>query len=324
MRYGSMLVWVLLSGLAAIQGVPALAQGVDAAPARILLGFEGGSSRPISLQLAERTRAAIGRPVIVEEKPGASGRIAAMALKSAPADGLTVALFPIVVPILAPLIFKDVNYNTLKDFAPVSQIATYSFAFAVAYDHPAKSFPEFVAWLKTHPSGAFYGTAAAGGLPHFLGVMISRATGVEMSHVAYKGPGPMTIDVAGGTTPSGISVVSDLMEMHRAKRIRIIAVSATSRLAQLPDVPTFIEQGYPTVQARGWVGVFAPARTPKPVIDQWSAAIVAAVRSPEFGKTLSDFGLEPTGTTPEEFTAIVAADAARWAPVIAASGFRAD
>lgn len=324
MRFESTLAALLALCLAGIPWIGARAQGNDLAPTRILLGFEGGSGRPVAQQLAERARVALGRPVIVEERPGASGRIAALALKNATPDGSTVALFPIVVPVLAPLIFRDVRYDTLKDFTPVAQIAAYTFAFAVPYDHPASSVPEFAAWLQAHPSSAFYGTPAAGSLPHFLGIMISRATGVEMAHVAYKGPGPMALDVAAGTVPCGISVVSDLIEMHRAKRLRIIAVSGTSRVAPLPDVPTFIEQGYPTVQARGWVGVFAPARTPKPMIDRWSAALVAAARSPELAKVLTDFGLEPTGTTSEAFAAIVASDTARWAPIISASGFRAD
>ncbi|MDM0047603.1 tripartite tricarboxylate transporter substrate-binding protein [Variovorax sp. J22R115] len=264
------------------------------------------------------------RPVLLEEKPGAGGRIAAMALKNAVPDGATVAMLPIAIPVLAPMTFKDVQYDAVHDFAPISQVASYRFAFAVPADHPAKSFPDYVAWLQAHPTQAFYATPAAGGLPHFLGVLTSRAVGIDMTMVAYKGFGPMSIDLVGGTVPAGISVTSDLIELHRAGRLRILATSGVSREPQLPDVATFVEQGYPAVQASGWVGVFAPAKTPRLVIDQWSAALMAALRSPQTRQKLIEFGLDPTGTTPEEFAAIVAGDIARWAPIIKASGFRAD
>ncbi|RZL87397.1 MAG: hypothetical protein EOP82_26795 [Variovorax sp.] len=318
-------IFLSLLAMAALPGgFGGAAHAEGTAPTKILLAFEGGAGRPLAFHLAERMREALGRPVIVEERPGASGRIAAVALKNATADGKTLALLPIAVPVLMPMTFKDVSYNAVHDFSPISQIATYGFAFAVPNSHPARSFPEFVDWLKTHPSQAFYGTGAAGSLPHFLGVMIAKATGTNMTHVAYKGYGPMSLDLAEGTIPAGISVISDLIEMHRAGRIRILATSGGSRQPLLPEVPTFAEQGYPMVQASGWVGVFAPAKTPKAVIDEWSAALAAAVRSPQTRQKLFELGLDPTGTTPEEFAAIVTTDIARWSPIIQKSGFRAD
>lgn len=305
-------------------GIGASAEGSAASPARILLAFEGGSAHAISLHLAEQVRGPLGRPVLVEERPGAGGRVGAMALKNATPDGSVVALLPIAVPVLAPMTFKDVQYDAAHDFAPVTQIATYRFGLAVPAEHPAKSFPDFVEWLKSHPSQTFYGTPAAGSLPHFLGVMIAKAVGTDMTHVAYKGFGPMSIDLIGGTIPAGISTISDLIELHKSGRVRILATSGTSREPRLPEVPTFVEQGYPSVQAVGWAGIFAPAKTPRPVIDAWSSAVVAALRSPDTRRLLLEFGLEPTGTTPEELAAIMSADVARWGPVIRQSGFRAE
>jgi tripartite-type tricarboxylate transporter receptor subunit TctC len=260
----------------------------------------------------------------VEEKPGASGRIGAMALKNARPDGATVAYLPIAVPVLAPLTFKDVHYDPIRDFVPVSQIATYDLALAVPANHPVRTVAEYFAWLKTHPDQAFYGTGAAGALPHFLGVMLARAGGVELTHVAYKGFAPMTTNLVSGTIPAAISGVSDLIELHRAGRVRIIATSGTKRVPQLPDIPTFIEQGYPTVQASGWAGVFAPAGTPRDAIDEWSAALVTATHSDEMRLLLLNMGVEPTGTTPEAFAAVLAADIARWTPIVKLSGFHAD
>jgi tripartite-type tricarboxylate transporter receptor subunit TctC len=246
-----------------------------------------------------------------------------MALKNAAPDGTTIALLPIALPVVVPLIVRDVAFDPLHDFAPVSQIARYTFAIAVPANHPAKTVGELMAWLKSHPDKAFYGTAAAGSVPHFLGVEIAKATGVDMAAVAYKGPYPMSIDLIAGVIPAGISAIGDFIEMHRAGKLRILATSGTSRLPQLPDVPTFLEQGLP-IQASGWVAAFAPAKTPKRVIDQWSAALASAVRSPQTQAQFLELGLEPTGTTADELEKILAADIARWTPIIKASGFHAD
>jgi len=318
------LAWLLAATLSIGLGQRAFAQVAEASPARIMLAFEGGSAKNVALHLAERMREPLKRPVYVEEKPGAGGRVGALALKNAVPDGTTVAMLPIAVPVLAPMTFKDVQYDAMHDFAPISQIASYRFTFAVPANHPAQPFPDFVAWLKTHPSQAFYGSPAAGSLPHFLGVLISKAIDIDMTQVAYKGFGPMSIDLIGGQVPAGISSIADLIELHRAGRLRILATSGAQRESQLPEVPTFIEQGYPTVQATGWVGFFAPPKTPRSVIDQWSAALLATIRAAETRQKFVELGLDATGTTPEELTAIMAADIARWAPIVKASGFHAD
>ena len=299
------------------------AQGNNAGVTKLLLPFEGGSGRPVAESLAESARVLLGRTIVVENKPGASGRIAAMALKRAAPDGTTIAQFPIVVPVIGPLSFKEVHY-TSRDFVPISQIATYDLALAVPSTHPARSIAELVDWLKKNPPRRFYGSPGPGTLPHFLGVMVGRAIEVDMTHVPYKGVAPMKIDLVEGTIPCGISVVSDLIDMHRAGRIRILATSGARRLSQLPDVATFAEQGYPGIVASGWVGIFAPAGTPRAIVNDWSAAVVTTVRSPQMQQKLVDFGVEPTGTSPDEFAAIVDADIARWAPIIRLSGFQAE
>jgi tripartite-type tricarboxylate transporter receptor subunit TctC len=296
----------------------------DGGPVRFLVPFEGGSATALALYMAERANADYGSHIYVDEKPGASGRIGAKLLKNAPPDGKTIALFPFVVPVLAPLIFKDVHYDAVHDFAPVSQIATYTLALAVPNDHPATSLAGFVAWAKDHPTQSFYGMGSSGSLAQFLGVMIARETGIELNPVAYKGAGPMTVDLVGGHIPAGISSTSDFIEMHHAHKLRIIAVSGAQRLAQLPDVPTFAEQGYPSIQAAGWVGVFAPSGTPKKDIDRWSTVFATIVHSPQSTAKFAEWGLEPTGTTSDELAATLAADIARWAPIVKASGFHAD
>ena len=228
------------------------------------------------------------------------------------------------VPVLAPLVFRNLRYDPVKDFAPVTQVLTFRYALAVAPDHPARTVPEFVAWAKAHSKEATFGTAGAGSVPYFFGVMIDQATGTQLVHVPYKGAAPMLADVMGGQIAAGVDSVTDLIELHRAGRIRIIATSGAERSPLSPAVPTFREQGLAAVDAVGWAGVYARAGTPKPVIDRLSAAIVAALRTPEIKERFLSLGVEPTGTTPEALAAIMAADTARWAPIVKASGFTAE
>jgi tripartite-type tricarboxylate transporter receptor subunit TctC len=165
------------------------------------------------------------------------------------------------------------------------------------------------------------GNPGAGSLPHFVGVMIGRAAGVEFEHIAYKGIGPLQTELMSGQVAAGIGLLSDWIALHRAGKLRILATSGAERSPLLPGVPTFREQGYPAVEATGWHGVYAQAGTPRPVIDQLSTAIVKVLQAPELRKKLLDLGIEPTGTTPETLAAIMAADTARWGPIIKASGF---
>ncbi len=313
-----------LVGLALTALVPVTAhpQSTFKGPIKILVGFAAGGSSDIAARmLADKLKDSLGQPVVVENRVGAGGRIAAEALKNAPPDGATMLLTPVVVPVLAPLVFKQLNYDPARDFAPVSQVATYQFAFAVAPANPAKTVPEFVTWLKANPTQANFGSPAPGSLPHFFGLMVGQATGIDMVHIAYKGGAPLATDLMGGQISAGIDALSDMMELHRAGKIRIIATSGAKRSPLLPTVATFQEQGFPSIEGSGWIGVYVPARTPKAVIDQISVAIVKALRAPEVRERFLTLGYEPTGTTPEALAAIMAADTARWEPVIRRSGF---
>jgi len=316
---------ILLVGALAAAPLGAHAQNLVKGPVRIIVPVAAGGTSDISARLiADKMKDAIGQPIVVENKPGATGRIAVEALKNAAPDGNTLLLAPVVVPVIAPLVFKQLNYDPTKNLVPVAQVAKFQYAFAVGPHHPAKTIAEFIAWARAHPAQANFGTPGAGSVPHFFGVMVGRATGVELVHVAYKGLNSVLTDLIGGQIASGISALSDFAELHRAGKIRILATSGAERSPLLPEVPTFKEQGFPAIEGVGWNGVYAPARTPKPVIDQLSSAIINALRAPELRQKFIAVGLEPTGTTPEELAAIMAADAARWDPIIKASGFAAD
>jgi len=317
---------LLALGLFALIAPPvATAQTALKGPLRIVVGFAAGGSSDIAARLiADKLKDELGQPVIVENKTGAGGRIAAEALKTAPADGTTLLLVPVVVPVLAPLVYRQLAYDPAKDFAPVTQIATYQFGYAVGANHPAKNVAELIAWMRANPTQANFGSPAPGSLPHFFGLAVGRATGVDMVHVAYKGGAPLATDLMGGQIPVGIDSLSDLLQLHRAGKIRIIATSGAARSPLLPEVATFREQGFPSIEGTGWIGIYAPAKTPKAIVEELSARIVKVVRLPDVRDRLLNLGYEPTGTTPEELSTIMAADTARWGPIIKASGFTAE
>ena len=311
---------LLLLGLA-LPGPHVQAQEPPKGVIRILVPLAVGSTSDVVARLiADNLSHLWGASVIVDNRAGGSGRVAGSALKAAAADGTTLLLAPIAVTVLNPLLYAPLNYDPVKDFAPVAQVARYTMALAVGPAVPATTLAEFVAWARLHPTLANFGSAGVGGLGHLFGEQIARTGGVELAHVPYTGGPRMTSDMIGGQLAAAIEATSNLIGPHRAGSIRIIAISGSERSPALPGVQTFAEQGFPALDSKGWLAVHAPARTPKPVVDQISRAIIDAVRTREVSERLIGLGLEPTGTTPEALATIMANDTARLAPMVKASG----
>jgi tripartite-type tricarboxylate transporter receptor subunit TctC len=293
-------------------------------PIRIVFPFAaGGSGDGISRLMADRLRAGLNRPVIVENRTGAAGRLGVVAVKNAAPDGSTLLLTPIAPVAVYQHVYKNLDYDPIKDFAAVSQLATFDFAVAVAPQVPAASLKELVAWVKADPARAAFGSPAAGALPHFFGILFGRAAGLELRHVAYRGSAAALTDLAAGHVPMVFTTISDLVELHKGGRVRILATSGAERSPFTPDVATFREAGF-DIQGSAWYGVFAPARTPADIVDRHSKILADAVRVPEVRERLLAYGLQPTGTSAQEFAAIQKADSERWAPAVKASGFTAD
>ena len=304
---------------------PASAQDRMDKPVRILVGFApGGTADLIARVVADKLKDTIGQPVIVENKPGAAGRITADAVKAAPPDGSTIMVMPIGPMAVVPHTLKQIPFDPVKDFTAIGLGATFQFALAAGPGSGAKTWGEFVAWAKANPTKASYATSAAGSLPHFVGVLLSRDIGIDMVHVAYKGSGAYMNDLIGGQVPSAIDTVADLSEQHRAGKIRILATTGAARAPATPDVPTFSELGLKNMVASGWFGFFAPANTPKAVIDTLNRGINKALTSPDVVERLTKLGMDPATSTPDEFAKIVATDYAKWGPIVKASGFTAD
>jgi tripartite-type tricarboxylate transporter receptor subunit TctC len=323
MRMPRTLALALLAALAV--AAPSARADVDK-PVRLLVGFAPGGSADIAARLvADRIKDDLHQPVVVENRPGAGGRLVADAVKNAPADGSVLMLTPIVVTVLAPMVFSKLPYDPVADFAPVAQVANFQFALSVNANHPARTMKELVAWYKANPAKANFGSPAPGSLPHFFGVMIAKGTGVELVHVPYNGGGPMMNALMGGEQlTAAIDTLVEQVELHRTGRVRILATSGATRSPLLPDVPTFAEAGLAGIEGTAWFGIYAPAKTPESTVRQLNAAINKALASAELRERLTKLGLEPAGGSAADLAARMAQDSARWAPIVKASGFRAD
>ncbi len=300
--------------------LPAGAQ-IGGEPIRIVFPFAaGGSGDALARLIAEHLRVALNQPVIVENRTGAQGRIGVQAVKAAAPDGKTLLLTPVAPMSVYAHVYKALTYDPVRDFQPISQVATFDFALAVGPQVPAKSLKELVDWVKANPGEGSYGTPAAGTLPHFFAVQFARTAGLDLRHVGYRGSAAALTDLVGGQIPIVVTTTSDVLEQHKGGRIRVLATSDRARSPFLLDVPTFREAGY-DIEGAGWYGVYAPAATPADVVDRLNAAIVAAVNAPATKERLLAFGLVPTGTSATELAKIQQADSELWAPAVKASGF---
>jgi tripartite-type tricarboxylate transporter receptor subunit TctC len=289
---------------------------------RIVIPYPaGGVGDTAARMIADSMRARLNRTVIVENKPGAAGRLGIQSVKDAPADGTVLLFTPIAPMVVFPHVYDNLAYDPVRDFRPISQIGTFDLGVAVGANVPAKNLKELVDWLKAHPDQAAYGTPAAGSLPHFFAVLFSRHAGIDLRHVAYKGNPQAITDLIGGHLPMHFTSTQDLVESHKAGRVRVLATSGRERSTALPEVPTFTESGS-AIRGEGWYGIYAPAKTPAEVVVQLNRAVVEAVHADEFSKRLTPLGVQPTGTSPEEFSRIQKSDSELWEPVVKASGFK--
>ncbi|MFC4171311.1 tripartite tricarboxylate transporter substrate-binding protein [Microvirga sp. GCM10011540] len=315
---------VLAPVLALVAGLALSSPASATETIRLVMPFAAGSATDaLARIMAAELQAGLGRNVIVENKTGAAGRIGVQAVKSAAPDGSTLLFTPIAPMAVYPHVYPTLGYDPVADFAPVSQIATFDFAAAVNADVPASSLPELVDWLKAHPEKGSYGTPGAGTLPHFFAVLFGRQAGLDLRHVPYRGASAAVNDLLTGQLPLVFANTGELIELHRAGRIRILATSNISRAALLPAVPTFQEAGYPITGA-GWHGVFAPQGTPSAFLEQINRLITAALQKEQVRERVVAMGFEPTGTSRQRLAEILARDAAAWAPAVKAAAFTPD
>ena len=313
----SLLVMAMGLGL----GAHALAQ---TGPVRLVVGFPpGGSDDTTARLLADKMKDTLGVSVLVENKPGAGGRIAAQMVKDAAPDGNTVMVVPFAVMVVQPMVFKSIKYDTTKDFTPIGNAATFPLALAAGPGTPAKDMKELIAWFQANPAKANFGSPAAGSMPHFMGEMLAGAAKMKLTHVAYQGGAPLVTNLLGGQIPIGFDTPAEFAEYHKAGKLRILALSGAQRNPNFPGVPTFKEQGI-DIDALAWFGVFGPPNMPKATVDKLNASLQAALKAPDLVERLASLGLTASPGSAEEMTQRLAGDKAAWGPAIKASGFQAD
>jgi tripartite-type tricarboxylate transporter receptor subunit TctC len=309
-------------GIVAASVPRALAQTVKK-PVHIIVGFPAGGGTDVTARvLAEALRGAYASTVLVENKPGASARLAVDYVKNADPDGATMLFTPDFPMTLYPHSFKSLNYDPLKDFAPVAPATTSMLSFNVGPAAPAsiKTLADYVQWCKANPDKANYGTTSAGATPHFAGVMLSNESKVPMNPVHYRGGAPALQDVVGGHIPMSVNPLSEALPLHQSGSVRALAVTGAKRSRFLPDVPTAAEAGY-NVVVESWLGVFLPAKVPNDLLRALSAAMKEASQSAAMKESLAKFASEATYQTPEQFVETIKDDLKRWGPVVKASGF---
>ena len=313
---GTLLLGALLAG--------GLAQA-QSGTVKLMVGFPaGGGTDAIARILADKLKDQLGTTVIVENRAGAGGQIAAQALKAAPADGSTFFLSHDHTVSILPLVVKNPGFDPAHDFVPVAGFATFVNALAVSGGTPAKSMNEYVAWLRSQGAGkGTVGVPAPASVPEFLVKLIGQKYALDLQAAPYRGSAPMMADMLGNQINAGVGSVPDFIENHKAGKIRVVAVLGSARQAALPDVPTFAELGLAGFEDVPYYGIFAPAGTPKAVIDRFSEAVAKVIALPEVHERLSAMGLTVGYMTPQQLGSRERAYTQTWARIIKASGFQA-
>jgi tripartite-type tricarboxylate transporter receptor subunit TctC len=321
---------VLSAGAAAV-----MASGLGSAPSqaqilsntvRIVVGFPpGGGTDVLARLLAERLQGLYASSIIVDNRPGGAARIAVEYVKNAEADGSVMLVTPDFPITVYPFSFRSLNYVPLRDFAPVTPAATSALALSVGPAVPANvtSLSDFVQWCSAHPDSATYATTAAGGTPHFTGLLLSQQAGVGLIPVHYKGGAPALQDLIGGHVSSSINPIGETLSFAKAGSVRVLAVTSARRSKFLPEVPTMQEGGY-NVVIEAWLGVLVPAKTPSETVGNLNLAIKLVLASGDIAEKLAALGNVPAYQTPDDFKATIATDLKRWEPIVKASGFVAD
>jgi tripartite-type tricarboxylate transporter receptor subunit TctC len=300
----------------------ALAQGQTI---RLMVGFPpGGGTDAIARILAEKLKDEFGTNVIVENRAGAGGQIAAQALKAAPADGTVLFLSHDHTISILPLVVKNPGFDPATDFVPVAGFATFVNGLALSGGTPAKSMNDYVTWVRDQGKGkSTVGVPAPASVPEFLVKVIGQKYGLDLVAAPYRGSAPMMADMLGNQIAAGVGSVPDFIENHKAGKIRMVAVLGSSRQAALPDVPTFAELGLAGFEDVPYYGIFAPHGTPQATLDRFSEAVAKVIALPEVHDRLTNMGLTVGHMNSQQLASRERAYSRTWARIIKASGFQA-
>jgi len=309
---------ILLISLAALG---AFAQPFPSKPVRIIVPFSpGGVADSSARVISEKLGARLGQSVVVDNRPGASGNIGTQQVAASAPDGHTLLLGFDGTMVVNPHVYAKLPFETLRDFAPVTKLGDATLILVAHPSVPAKDLREFLQVAKSQNFS--YGSAGTGSTPHLAGELLAQRTGIALTHVPYKGGGQAMGDVVGGQIPLVFTAVATAQQFVRAGKLKGLGVSSARRSASLPDVPTFVESGLEGFVVDSWVGILAPAKTPRPVVERLQKEIAAVLGEPETRERYATLGIEPVANSPDDFAAQIRADLARWEKVVRQAGIR--
>jgi len=290
---------------------------------RMIVGFAPGGSSDVTARLLVDQMRGYASTIIIDNRPGAGGRIAVEAVKASAPDGSVMLLSPASMIVLYPHLYKPLGYDPVQDFVAVTTVCAFPFVLSVGPLVPreVRTLADFIQWCKANPKLASYGTSGAGSMLHFAGMMLARAANFDFTHVPYKGASPALQDLLGGQVASTVGVLGIALPHIQAGNLRALAMTGATRSSFLPDVPTLTEAGYRGLEIAEWQGLFVPAKTPLAIVQALNRSARDALDTAEVKSGLVKLSFEAGGTSPEEFAQLVRSDLARWDPIVKASGF---
>jgi tripartite-type tricarboxylate transporter receptor subunit TctC len=299
------------------------AMAAGSATVRILVGFPAGGTTDVIARLLAAAMTDYAPTIVVENRPGGAGRFAIEALKTAPRDGSVFLLAPLATMTLYPHIYKTLRYDPLHDFIPVSTVSVDSYILTISSKVPGsvQTLAEFIAWCRTHPEQATFGSPGAGSPLHFLGIQLARAAGFEYIHVPYQGAAPALQDLLSGQVASSILPIDTPVSYVQSGALRALAMSGLQRADSLPGVPTFRELGYPELESEDWWGVFLPTGTPEECAAKLESSIRSVLRDRKVRDGLTTLSIEIEAIPRERFAPLMRSEFDRWGRIVAASGF---
>jgi tripartite-type tricarboxylate transporter receptor subunit TctC len=299
------------------------AQTYPSKPVRIIVPFSaGGGSDLVARAISPKLTAALGQSVIIDNRPGADGQIGASQVAKAPPDGYTLLVGTTGPMVINPALEAKTPYDTLRDFAPITQLITQPIALVVHPSLPVATVSQFVAFAKTRPGQLSYGTAGTGSGTHLGAEIFAGLTGIKMLHVPYKGTAPAVTDVMSGQVQAIFSSIPVLLPHIQSHRLKALAVGSEARMPMLPGVPTMSEAGVTGFDASSWYGLFAPAGTSADVLRRLNTETASALKSPEIDKLLSSQGAFPVGSSVEQFSAHIRTELVKWKRAVEAAGVK--
>ena len=310
---------------AATLSLGAAAQAYPTKPITIVVPFSAGGTTDILARLVgQYLTTELGQPVVVDNKAGAGGNIGGALAAKAPADGYTLFMGTVGTHAINAALYKKMPFDHVKDFAPLSRVANVPNLLVAHPSQPFKTVPEMIAYAKANPGKINFGSPGNGASPHLSGELFKSMAKVELTHIPYKGSAPAVSDLLGNQIAIMFDNMPSVIPHVRSGKLRAIAISTAKRSPELPDVPTIAEAGVPGYEAMSWFGLFAPAATPKPVLDKLSTALSKVLANPEVQKKISAQGGETVNETPAQFAAFIRSETTKWGKVVKESGATVD